>query len=139
MYVCLMERYFILSYVASFVGSIQQYNAWSIWMWRYLILFLFWFRLFICTVRLLFHSFLERERVVRSNLDVEGRGGKKKLDLDGQGWWGVLKIRQFSLTSYVYCPYPYTPTAIIKWVFQKLIDILVTLHLVNHKLCSVVI
>ena len=31
-------------------------NTWSIWMWRDLVLFWFWFCSFTCTVRLLFHS-----------------------------------------------------------------------------------
>ena len=38
-------------------------------------------------------------------LDVQlQRGGKKMLDVDGQVGGGVLKIRQFSWTSYVYRP-----------------------------------
>ena len=41
---------------------------------------------------------------VRLNLDVQGQAGGKILDVDGQGGWGFLKIRQFSWTSYVYRP-----------------------------------
>ena len=37
-------------------------------------------------------------------LDVQGQRCGKILDVDGKEWWGVLKIRQFSWTSYVYCP-----------------------------------
>ena len=37
-------------------------------------------------------------------LDVQGQGGGRILDVDGQGGWGVLKIGQFSWTSYVYHP-----------------------------------
>ena len=37
-------------------------------------------------------------------LDVQGQGGGKILDVDGQGEWEALKIRQFSRTSYVYRP-----------------------------------
>ena len=43
--------------IALFVGWIEQQNAWSIRMWH---LVLFWFRSFTWTVRLLFHSLLER-------------------------------------------------------------------------------
>ena len=42
--------------------------------------------------------------VVRLKLDVQGQGVGKSLDVDGQGGWGVLKIGQFSWTSYVYLP-----------------------------------
>ena len=41
---------------------------------------------------------------VRLKLDVQGQGGRKISDIDGQGDKGVLKIRQFSWTSYVYHP-----------------------------------
>ena len=34
--------------------------------------------------------------------DVQGQVGGNILDVDGHGGWGVLKIRQFSWTSYVY-------------------------------------
>ena len=39
-------------------------------------------------------------------LDVQGQGGGRILDVAGQGGWdgGVLKIGQFSWTSYVYRP-----------------------------------
>ena len=40
----------------------------------------------------------------RLKLDVQGQEGGKILDVDGQGGWGVLIIRQFSWTSYVYRP-----------------------------------
>ena len=30
------------------------------------------------------------------NLDVQGQGDGRILDVDGQGGWGVLKIGQFS-------------------------------------------
>ena len=35
---------------------------------------------------------------------VQGQGGGRTLDLDGQGGWKVLKIGQFLWTSYVYHP-----------------------------------
>ena len=38
------------------------------------------------------------------NVDVQCQGGGKRLDVDGQGVWGVLKIRQFSWMTYVYRP-----------------------------------
>ena len=57
-------------------------------------------------MRLLFHSLLEKvvveEGGVRLKLDVQGQGGGKMWDVDGQGEWGVLKVRSFSWTSYVY-------------------------------------
>ena len=39
-------------------------------------------------------------------LGVQGQGVGRILDVDGQGGWGggVLKIGQFSRTSYVYYP-----------------------------------
>ena len=37
-------------------------------------------------------------------LDVQGQGGGRFSDVGGQGGWGVLKIGQFSWTSYVYRP-----------------------------------
>ena len=54
---------------------------------RDLVLFLFWFRSFTCTVQLLFHSL--RERVVSGvgvhlKLDVQGQGSGKIFDIDGQ-------------------------------------------------------
>ena len=42
--------------------------------------------------------------MVRSKLDVQGRGSGRSLDVDGQGGWEVLKIGQFSWTPYVYHP-----------------------------------
>ena len=39
---------------------------------------------------------------VRLKLDVQGQGGGKVLDVDGQRGWEVLKIRQFLWTSYMY-------------------------------------
>ena len=42
--------------ITLFVDWIEQCSAWSIWMWRDLVLFLFWFHSFTCTIRLLFHS-----------------------------------------------------------------------------------
>ena len=39
---------------------------------------------------------------VHSKSDVQGQGGGRILDTDGQGGWGVLKIGQFSWTSYAY-------------------------------------
>ena len=66
-----------------------------------LVLFLFGFRSFTCTVQLLFHSLLEkfgRGRCLK--LDVPGQEGRKMLDVDGQRV-GVLKIRQYSWTSYM--------------------------------------
>ena len=60
-------------------------------------LFLFWFRLFTCTVWSLLHTLLR----IRLKLDVQGQGGGKILDVNGQRV-RVLKIRQFSWTSYVY-------------------------------------
>ena len=36
--------------------------------------------------------------------NVHGQVGGKTLDVDRKGGWGVLKIRQFSWTSYVYDP-----------------------------------
>ena len=44
------------------------------------------------------------EKGVLLKLDVQGQVGERILDVDGQGGWGVLKIRQFSWTSYLYCP-----------------------------------
>ena len=44
------------------------------------------------------------EGKVHLKLDVQVQGGGSVLDLDGKGGWGVLKIRQFSWTSYVYRP-----------------------------------
>ena len=62
-------------------------------------------------MRLLFHSLLERDE---GEEDWEGRSfetgcprsrdGGKTLELEGKEGWGVLKIRQFSWTSYVYRP-----------------------------------
>ena len=46
----------------------------------------------------------EREGRVHLKLDVQVQGDGSVLDLDGKGGWGVLKIRQFSWTSYVYRP-----------------------------------
>ena len=40
----------------------------------------------------------------RLKLNVEVPGGGRILDVDGQGGWGVLKIGQFSWTSYVCHP-----------------------------------
>ena len=37
-------------------------------------------------------------------LEVQDQEGGRTLDVDGQGGWGVLKIGQFSWTSYVYHP-----------------------------------
>ena len=37
-------------------------------------------------------------------LNVQAQGDERILDVDGQMVWGVLKIRQFSWTSYVYHP-----------------------------------
>ena len=45
-----------------------------------------------------------RERGVRLKLDVQSQVGERILDVDGQGGYGVLKIGQFSWTSYVYHP-----------------------------------
>ena len=42
--------------------------------------------------------------MVRLELEVQGQGDGRILDLDGQGGWVVLKIEQFSWTSYVYYP-----------------------------------
>ena len=39
---------------------------------------------------------------VHLKLDVQGQGGGRIFDVDGQGGWGVLKIGQFSWTSYMY-------------------------------------
>ena len=38
-------------------------------------------------------------------LDVQGHGGGRISDVDGQGEWGVLRTEQFSWTSYVYHHY----------------------------------
>ena len=46
-------------------------------------------------------SFGEKKGV-RLKLDVQGQEGGRILDVDGQGRLGVLKIGQFSWTSYVY-------------------------------------
>ena len=59
---------------------------------------------------MLFDSLLERvgggEGGIENNkIGRPGQGGRNILDLDGQGGWGVLKIKQFSWTSYVYRPY----------------------------------
>ena len=48
--------------------------------------------------------FWRRWKRVRLKLDIQGQGYGKMLDVDGQGGWGVLKIRQFSWTSYVHHP-----------------------------------
>ena len=50
-------------------------------------------------------SFGEGERV-RLKLDVQDQGGRRIVDVDSQGWkWGgILKIGQFSWTSYMYDP-----------------------------------
>ena len=40
-------------------------------------------------------------------LDVQGQGGGRKLAVNGQGGWEVLKIGQFSWASYVYHPLLY--------------------------------
>ena len=40
--------------------------------------------------------------MIRLELDVQGEGGGKILDVDGQEEQGVLKIGQFSWTSYMY-------------------------------------
>ena len=47
-----------------------------------------------------------RGRGFRLKLDVQGQGVGRILDVAGQGGWrrGVLKIGQFSCTSYVYHP-----------------------------------
>ena len=45
-----------------------------------------------------------RVGVVYLKLDVQGQGGRRILDLDGRGEWGVLKIGKFSWTLYVYYP-----------------------------------
>ena len=37
-------------------------------------------------------------------LDFQGQGGRRMLDIDGKGGRGVMKIEQFSWTSYVYHP-----------------------------------
>ena len=42
---------------------------------------------------------------VRLKLDVQGQGGGEIPDVDEQGRWEVLIIRQFSRTSYVYPPF----------------------------------
>ena len=39
---------------------------------------------------------------VHLKLNVEGQGGGRIFDLDEQGGWEILKIGQFSWTSYVY-------------------------------------
>ena len=61
-------------------------------------------------MRFLCHSLLETvggegAGVGSLKVDVHGQGGGKILDLDEQGW-RLLKIRQFSCTSYVYSPLP---------------------------------
>ena len=38
----------------------------------------------------------------RLKLDVQGQGGGRILDVDGQGVQGVLKIAQFSWKSYLH-------------------------------------
>ena len=69
-------------------------------------------------VRLLLHSLLESGGGggdgavcvwgggggVRLKLEVQSQGNGKILDVDGHVGWGVLKIRQFSWTSYVCRP-----------------------------------
>ena len=40
----------------------------------------------------------------RLKLNVQGQGGGRILDADGQVGWGVLKIEQLSWTSYMYHP-----------------------------------
>ena len=92
-------------------------------MWHDLVLFLFWFRFFFtCTVRLLFHSLLEKvegacsfkigrpkSRRCRWTRTYFGRRWtlcRWTRTYFGRRWTlGVLKIRQFSWASYVYHPY----------------------------------
>ena len=45
------------------------------------------------------------ESGVRLKLDIQSQGSGRILDVDGQGGLGVLKIEQFSWTSYEYHPY----------------------------------
>ena len=72
--------------------------------WFYVVLLL------TCTVRFLFHSLLERVGGEWGgwgfiwNWSSRVNGGGIVLYLDGQGCWGFLKIRQFSLTTCVYRP-----------------------------------
>ena len=58
---------FIMIPLYCLLAKLKNQNVWSIWMWRDVVLFLFWFCSFTCTVRLLFHSLLARV--------VEGEGG----------------------------------------------------------------
>ena len=37
-------------------------------------------------------SFEEGGRWLRLEMDVQGQGGERILEVDGQGGWGVLKI-----------------------------------------------
>ena len=65
-------------------------------MWFNLVLFLFWFRSFTCTVRLLFHSLLEtvRERV-HLKLDVQGQGVRNLFWCRWTGGRGSGKLDNF--------------------------------------------
>ena len=63
-------------------------------MWRDLVLFLFDFVVFTCTVRLFFYGLLGRVeegggRGGCLKLDVQGQEGGKILDADEQGVWGL--------------------------------------------------
>ena len=60
---------------------------------------LFWFHSFTCTVRLLFHSFLEME-----SFKFRGQGRQKKFGSRWTGVWQILKIGRFSRMLYVYRP-----------------------------------
>ena len=88
---------FLHDTIALFLSWIKQQNAWSIWMWCDLVLFLFWFRSLTCTVRLLFHSLLERGWGwgVRLKLDVQGQDSRKILHIDGQGVEESWKLDNF--------------------------------------------
>ena len=76
-----------------------QFQFYVIWF-----CFFFWLRSFTCTVQLLLHRFLER---MGGSFKI-GHPRSRGWGNFGRRWtgeWEVLKIRQFSWTSYVYCPW----------------------------------
>ena len=79
--------------------SFYWLNVWSIGMWRDLVLFLFLFCLFTCTVRLLLHSLLERVGVSFKIGSSRSKEGGNILDVDEQmvrgGGGGSWKLHNF--------------------------------------------
>ena len=63
-------------------------------------------------------------------LDVQGQGDGKMFDVDGQAGWGVLKIRQFLWTSYVYRPK-------LKKEFCRSVYVLMEMKLLDAKFMKI--